>query len=100
MVAKLHKKNENTKLSVLYSFLDYYGVFAMQKSFGDHSFTIDISIIIIKKNHNHLLVAILLVYFTFQTFSTMPLKPCENDGAQRKRELFIQPYLLSAGASN
>ena len=41
-----------------------------------------------------------LHHLTLQTLSTMPLKPCEKLGAQRKSELFNQPYLLSAGASN
>ena len=40
------------------------------------------------------------IYFTRQTLRTIPLKSCENSGAQTKRELFSQPYLLSAGASN
>ena len=41
-----------------------------------------------------------LHHLTLQTLSTMPLKPCEKLGAQRKSELLSQPYLLSAGASN
>ena len=40
------------------------------------------------------------LYFTLHTLSTMPWNPEANEGAHTKRELFSQPYLLSAGASN